>query len=113
MHPWTQGPIKKYGYIDLPSGLIVMCTSPFDLTNHANPRNANSNSDNYGNSIATKAIRAGEEIRIGYEYDAMLSTIWKFPEIAKSFSQQQLSNKEFLLSPASAHPAAVDFLDQL
>lgn len=113
MDPNERAHVQKYGYIDVPSRLIVMCTSPFGLVNHANKKNANSDSDEYGNHIATKAIRAGEEIRVGYEYDAMLSIIWKFPAIASLFSQQQLVNEDFLLSPASAHRTAVDFLDTL
>jgi hypothetical protein len=105
--------IKQYGYIDSGSKLIVMCAAPFDLTNHANTATTNSGSDQYGNSIATKYIKAGDEIRIGYDYDVMLSLIWKFPDIAKQFSQQQLSDPQFLLSPATEHQKALDFLERL
>jgi hypothetical protein len=113
LHPMLKEFVMTYGYTDPDTKLIVLCTNPFDLTNHAKHAEANSISDKYGNSVASKFIEAGQEIRISYDYDAMLSLIHKFPDLGRLFSLDQLSDPTFLSSPATDHTQAIAFLENL
>lgn len=99
-------------YVDPDSRSIIVCTKPFWCVNHAPASMANSTSDHQFNSIASKRIPSGEEIVISYEYDAVISIVWKFGAFRDSLNRHQLADPDFLFQPASECPIAVNFLQQ-
>jgi hypothetical protein len=101
-------------FVDTRLKALVICTEPFCRVNHGRAGfEANADSDQHGNSIITKPVRAGEEILIPYDYEAVVSIMWKFPEFAKQVSQELRSDAAFLFSDVANNPLAKAFLDSL
>lgn len=102
-----QDRLKSLCYVDAHIRAVVECAEPFGRVNHAG-RNANSATDDDGNSVALQAIPAGTEITIPYAYDAVVSVLWKFPHF-KSYLAQD-TDEESLLVPVRDHLVAQHFL---
>ena len=101
-------------FVDTGLKSLVICTEPFCRVNHGRRGvEANSDTDAYGNSIICNPVRAGEEILIPYDYEAVVSIMWKFPEFAKQLPKELKSNAAFLFSDVANNPLAKAFLDTL
>ena len=101
-------------FVDTGLEALVICTEPFCRVNHGRRGGeANADSDESGNSIITRPVRAGEEILIPYDYEAVISIMWKFPEFAKQVPEELRSDAAFLFSDVASNPLAKRFLDTL
>jgi len=90
---------------------LVICTEPFCRVNHGRRGSeANSDCDSYGNSIAITHIPKGREILIPYDYEAVISLMWKFPQFNSTVPACQRANDAFLFASARDEQLAVDFL---
>jgi hypothetical protein len=101
-------------YVDPELRQLVICTEPFCRVNHGTlGRDANSSTDAYGNSFIIRPVSAGEEIRIPYDYECVVSLIWKFPEFAKTVPTDLIKDENFLLSKVCEYAQAMAFLNSL
>ena len=101
-------------FVDTGLKALVICTEPFCRVNHGRRGvEANSDTDEYGNSIICKPVRAGEEILIPYDYEAVVSLMWKFPQFANQIPQELKSDPAFLFSDVVLNPLAKAFLESL
>ena len=101
--------LERLGYLDCDSRSVVMCAEPFCRVNHAGS-DANSTALASGCSSVAKPIPAGTEITQAYDYDLVLSILWKFPELRSELPAEMLEDEDFLFSPVDAHPAVAAFL---
>lgn len=100
---------ERLCYVDVATRCLIACAEPFCRVNHSF-REANSCTDARGCSIVTRPIPAGEEITIPYDYDPIISILWKFPELRDRFAVEARGNASLLWSPVEASPAIRDFL---
>ena len=101
-------------FVDPTSRLIVICTEPFGRVNHGQEGNgANSGTDEFGNSIITVPVKAGGQILIPYDYESVVSILWKFPDVKRLLPQEVLLDKDFLLSPVKENEEIMKFLNNL
>lgn len=101
-------------YFDGASRSLVICSEPFCRVNHGIVgRNANSDTDQLGNSIISCHVPAGEQILIPYDYESVISIVWKFPEFAARVPPEMLSNDSFLFQSVIDCALARDFLKSL
>lgn len=99
-------------YVDSDTRSLIVCANPFWCINHACTAQANSSSDNQYNSIANRRIPAGEEILISYDYDAVISIVWKFDEFLSLLCEERLEDPDYLFQSASQCPIAAGFLER-
>ena len=101
-------------FVDPDIRTMVVCTEPFGRVNHGVlGRTANCGTDRFGNSIVTLPVQAGNELLIPYDYESVVSILWKFPEVINLFDAVTLKSEHFLLSSVRNHSAIIDFLDRL
>ena len=101
-------------FVDTASKQLVICTEPFCRVNHGRRGfDANADGDEFGNSIISKYIPAGKEILIPYDYEAVISILWKFPQLASQFSNELLADERFLFSSAKDPESITAFLNSL
>lgn len=100
-------------YVDPVRRALIICTEPFCRVNHGRHDEANSGSDAALNSLITSPIEAGKEILISYDYEAVVSVLWKFPELRTRFSPDELEQESLLLSPVLECPRVLEFLRSL
>jgi hypothetical protein len=100
-------------YVDPVRRALIICTEPFCRVNHGRNDEANSGSDDALNSLITSPVEAGEEILISYDYEAVVSVLWKFPELRARFESAELEQESLLLSPVLECPRVLDFLRSL
>lgn len=101
-------------FVDTASKQLVICTEPFCRVNHGRRGgDANADGDEFGNSIISKHIPAGQEILIPYDYEAVVSILWKFPEFAQRIPKVLRSDTTFLFSNVNDCALAKAFLDSL
>lgn len=105
--------LRRLCYVDPQIRRAIICTPPFCYVNHCPRDRANSTCDDQGNSVVTKPILPGEEIVIPYDYDAVISLVWKFPEFADRLESGQLQDEKVLFQNAASFPIARDFLEEL
>lgn len=105
--------IEKVCYVDPRLQSLVVCTEPFCRVNHASDEGANSCCDPLGNSRVTRPIPAGTEILIPYEYEAVVSLLWKFPDLARLLPPGAWQDHRFLLQSITEWPVAMHFLRSL
>lgn len=99
-------------YIDTDIRALIRCTEPFSRVNHATDT-ANSTNDELWNSVISRSVKAGEQILISYDYDAVVSLVWKFPEFVATVPTKALEDETFLLAPVDTNEAALKFLSRL
>jgi hypothetical protein len=113
-NPEERGADEIKCYVDPALRALVICTEPFCRVNHAHGNlGANSDTDAFGNSIITERIEAGQQILIPYDYEAVISILWKFPEVAKLLPSNLQQDEAFLLSSVKQHREVMDFLRKL
>jgi hypothetical protein len=100
-------------FVDGAARSVVLCAEPFCRVNHARAGAANSRSDDDGNSVALTAIPAGVEITIPYDYEAVVSLVWKFPAFRDRLTARELADEGFLFRPVAEVGAAAEFLNGL
>ena len=105
--------VQRKCYVDVETRAVIVCTEPFCRVNHGNDETANSDSDQFKNSLITKPVPADQQILISYNYEAVISLIWKFDTFKSSVPNHLLSDDSFLFSCATDVPIAADFLNQL
>lgn len=68
-----RGTLLRYSYLDRKTGLFIFCMDNARFVNHADDANTTGvypDSDPFGMDVATRDIRAGEEITCNYrEFD--------------------------------------------
>ncbi len=101
---------EKLCYVNPDLRALIICTEPFCRVNHGSGDAANCDSDQSLNSIISRHVPAGMELLIPYDYEAVVSVLWKFPELRNSFSLSELETESLLLSPAVDYPQVIDFL---
>lgn len=100
-------------YVDPFLRALIICAEPFCRVNHGAGADANCDSDESLNSNISHPVPAGNELLIPYDYEAVVSLLWKFPELKNSFSGQELESESLLLSAAVDHPRVINFLARL
>ncbi|MEN9846852.1 MAG: hypothetical protein RIS36_1999 [Pseudomonadota bacterium] len=101
-------------FVDTTSKQLVICTEPFCRVNHGRRGvDANADGDEFGSSIISKLIPAGQEILIPYDYEAVISIVWKFPEFAQQLPQELRADEAFLFSNVKDCHLATAFLNSL
>jgi len=101
-------------YVDPERKMLIVCAEPFCRVNHGRRGvHSNAETDSAGNSIISQFVPAGREIRIPYDYESVVSIIWKFPEFEQTISSEERLNDSILLSPVMNYPPALRFLDSL
>ena len=104
--------LQVLSYIDVATRSLVVCTEPFCRVNHGG-RDANSISDDSGCSLVTRPIPAGTEITIPYDYDPVLSILWKFPELTARLSPEVLADERVMFGPIGGCEPVKRFLEEL
>jgi len=101
-------------FVDTASKALVICTEPFCRVNHGRRGfDANADGDAFGNSIVSKHIPAGQEILIPYDYEAVISILWKFPEFAQRVPEELRADEAFLFSSVKDCALTTAFLNSL
>jgi hypothetical protein len=101
-------------YVEASLRALVICTEPFCRVNHGSAdRSANADTDKLGNSIITVPVPAGQEILIPYEYESVISLIWKFPEFANQLPETMRNDENFLFLNVLESRLAMEFLKRL
>lgn len=68
LSPWSQEQVRRFIYIDVATGLYVLCGDDARYMNHTDDPNTRTSGPR---TVATRAIAAGEEITCDYtEFDA-------------------------------------------
>lgn len=104
--------VERLCYIDAASRSLVACAEPFCRVNHAG-KYANSTTDDSGCSIVTRPIPAGTEITIPYDYDPVLSILWKFPHLREALTKADLANEALMFGTVEKYEAVRRFLEEL
>ena len=103
---------ERLCYIDAATRSLVACAEPFCRVNHGG-QDANSRTDDSGCSIVTRPIPAGSEITIPYDYDPVLSIVWKFPELKERLTAVELADEAVMFGQIECCPTVKHFLMQL
>ncbi|CAN5146715.1 hypothetical protein BH11PLA2_BH11PLA2_49630 [soil metagenome] len=103
--------VETLCYFDADAQSLVICAEPFCRVNHAT-LTANSKSDDDGYSVVTRPITAGTEITIPYDYEAVISIVWKFPSFRQMMTAEQLADTAFLFQRVTDVPLAMQFFNQ-
>jgi hypothetical protein len=100
---------ERLCYLDIDRRTMVLCTEPFCRVNHSALPNSITNAD--GDSEAIVTIPAGREITISYEYESVLSLVWKFDGL-RAMLPGRKSIDEWLIV-AKECPTTMAYLKQL
>jgi len=104
--------LERLCYIDVATRSLVACTEPFCRVNHGG-HDANSRSDDNGCSIVTKPVPAGTEITIPYDFDPVLSILWKFPGLKDRLSASELADESLMFGSIENCETVKRFLESL
>lgn len=109
---WKDIPaVASLVFFDSHNSALVLCNEPFCRVNHSFAKQ-NSSCEEDQHSIVVAPIPAHTEIFDPYDYDIVGSLLWKFPELTRWYSDEQLANLNLLRTPAAQDPIAIEFLRQ-